>query len=161
MKITTPTGYVIELTPEEAAVLFPELLREVRPQLAGVTAAQMGEPLSERRLVRRVLRRHRVPPTQRDVYRVLYEAGDAGLDFVTLAARVGRSTEELSGVLGGLGRRVNATQGVETLPEPPGINLLFEYRENAPPGGTWGWAMRPELRAVLDELGPPWLEGEH
>jgi hypothetical protein len=65
-------------------------------------------------------------------------------------ATIDRSTEELSGVLGGLGRRVNATPGVETLPEPPGVTLLFEQKESAPPGGGWGWAMKPETRQVLE-----------
>lgn len=163
MKITTPKGYVIELTAEEAEELFPGLMRGVRRQLAGLSDpsgsfrnAAAGEPLSEGRLIRRVLKRHRIPPTQRAVYKALYEAGDEGLDFTALAVATGRTSEELSGVLGGLGRRVNATSGIETLPEPPGINLLFEYKESAPPGGSWGWAMRPALREVLEEIGLPW-----
>ena len=158
MKITTPKGYVIELSADEAEALFPGLIRGVRRQLTELGEHQPAtdEPLSEARLVRRVLRRHRIPPTQRAVYRALYEAGDDGLDFTALAATTGRSTEELSGVLGGLGRRVNATPGIDTLPEPPGVNLLFEYKEKAPPGGTWGWAMRPALRQALEDLGLPW-----
>lgn len=158
MKITTPKGYVIELTAEEAETLFPGLLRGVRRQLAGLSEASPGgdETPTGDRLVRRVLRRHRIPPTQRAVYQALYEAGEDGLDFAALAAATGRSTEELSGVLGGLGRRVNATPGVEALPETPGVNLLFEYKETAPPGGGWGWAMRPELRRALEDLGLPW-----
>ncbi len=164
MKITTPKGYVIELTAEEAEELFPGLVRGVRRQLAGLAdssggpfrGAASGEPISENRLIRRVLKRHRIPPTQRAVYKALYEAGEEGLDFTTLAATTGRTSEELSGVLGGLGRRVNATSGIDTLPEPPGINLLFEYKESAPPGGGWGWAMRPALREVLEEIGLPW-----
>ena len=158
MKITTPKGYVIELTPDEAEALFPDLVRGVRRQMAGLaehSGAADGPP-DEARLVRRLLRRHRIPPTQRAVYRALYEAGDDGLDFTALAATTGRSSEELSGVLGGLGRRVNATPGVDALPESPGVNLLFEYKETAPPGGGWGWAMRPALRQALEDLGLPW-----
>lgn len=165
MKITTPKGYVIELTAEEAETLFPGLVRGVRGQLAGLSADEIStsgeaEGVPVRRLVRRVLKRHRIPPAQRALYQALYEAGDEGLDFATLAATIGRSTEELSGVLGGLGRRVNATNGVETLPEPPGVTLLFEQKESAPPGGGWGWAMRSEVRQVLDEVGFPWLEDQ-
>ena len=159
MKITTPKGYVIELTAEEAEELFPGLMRGVRRQLAGLSAETTmaaAEPVSESRLLRRVLKRHRIAPSQRAVYKALYEAGEEGLDFVTLAATTGRSTEELSGVLGGLGRRVNATPGIESLPEPPGVNLLFDYKESAPPLGGWGWAMRPALRAVLEEVGLVW-----
>lgn len=158
MKITTPKGYVIELTADEAETLFPGLVRGVRRQLAGLsdfTPTDEDTP-AEDRLVRRVLRRHRIPPTQRAVYKALYDAGEDGLDFAALAATTGRSTEELSGVLGGLGRRVNATPGVDSLPEMPGVNLLFEYKETAPPGGTWGWAMRPALRQALEDLGLPW-----
>ncbi len=159
MKITTPKGYVIELTPEEAERLFPGLMRGVRRQLAGLSDAPPGsgdEAPTEARLIRRVLRRHRIPPTQRAVYKALYEAGEDGLDFTALAAATGRTSEELSGVLGGLGRRVNATPGVDALPETPGVNLLFEYKETAPPGGGWGWAMRPALRQALEDLGLPW-----
>ena len=156
MKITTPKGYVIELTAEEAEEMFPGLVRGIRRQLAGLAETATGEPIPEARLVRRVLKRHRIPPTQRAVYKALYEAGDEGLDFATLAATIDRSTEELSGVLGGLGRRINATPGIDTLPEPPGVNLLLEHRESAPPAGSWGWAMRPALREVLEEIGLPW-----
>ena len=155
MKITTPQGYVIELTTDEAETLFPELVRDVRRQLGGHHDERDHSP---QRLMRRVLRRHRIPPAQRALYRALYEAGDEGLDFNSLAAAVGRSTEELSGVLGGLGRRINATPGIGTLPEPPGVTLLFEQKPSAPPGGGWGWAMRPELRAALEEMGLPWEE---
>lgn len=160
MKITTPQGYIIELTPDEAREMFPHLFRDVAAQVTGVAAVAGAEPVSEPRLIRRVLRRHRVPPAQRALYRALYEAGDDGLDFATLAATIGRSTEELSGVLGGLGRRVNATHGIETLPETPGVNLLFEHKESAPPNGTWGWAMKPETRAVLEALEPSWLSDD-
>lgn len=160
MKITTPKGYVIELTPEEAETLFPGLVSGVRRQLRDLSEQASGDPVPEKRLVRRVLRRHRIPPAQQALYKALYEAGDEGLDFATLAATIGRSTEELSGVLGGLGRRINATPGIDTLPEAPGVTLLFEQKESAPPGGGWGWAMKPELRAALEEFGFPWLSGE-
>ena len=59
-------------------------------------------------------------------------------------------------MLGGLGRRVNATPGVDTLTEPPGVTLLFEQKPSAPPAGGWGWAMRPETRVALEEMGLPW-----
>jgi hypothetical protein len=54
--------------------------------------------------------------------------------------------------------RINATPGIESLPESPGVTLLFEQKESAPPGGGWGWAMKPELRLVLEEAGFPWLD---
>ena len=155
MKITTPKGYVIELTTDEAEALFPELVRDVRRQLSGHDDERDQSP---QRLMRRVLRRHRIPPAQRALYRALYEAGEEGLDFNSLATAIGRSVEELSGVLGGLGRRINATAGIGALPEPPGVTLLFEQKPSAPPGGGWGWAMRPELRAALEEMGLPWEE---
>lgn len=158
MKITTPKGYIIELTAEEAESLFPELVRDVRRQLGGMS--EEGREQSRQRLVRRVLRRHRIPPAQLALYRALYEAGDDGLDFNSLAATIDRSAEELSGVLGGLGRRINATPGIGALPEPPGVTLLFEQKESAPPSGGWGWAMRSELRAALEEMGLPWLGEE-
>ncbi len=159
MKITTPQGFIIEMTPDEARAMFPQLFQEVGQQVGGMAGggAVAAAPVPEVRLVRRVLKRHRIPPAQRALYKALYEAGDDGLDFTTLAATIGRSTEELSGVLGGLGRRVNATPGIETLPETPGVNLLFEHKDSAPPNGTWGWAMKPELRQVLGNLQPEWL----
>jgi hypothetical protein len=165
MKITTPRGYTIELTPEEAETLFPGLLRRVERQLSDVPEAGFpsqrgapggGQPVSEEFLLRRVLQRRRISRGQRALLKTLYEAGDEGLDFETLAATIGRSTEELSGVLGAFGRRVNQTAGAESLPEPPGVTLLFDYRASAPPGGRWGWAMKPELRKALEEVGVPW-----
>ncbi len=156
MKITTPDGYTIELTPREAAVLFPELVRGTRQQLAGLVD-ESAEPVTEAELIGRIIKRHRVPPGQRALYNALLEADERGLDFATLAARMGRSTEELSGVLGALGRRINATSGIETLPEPPGVSLLFDYREQAPPGNEWGWAMKPALRKALEEGDFRWV----
>ena len=154
MKITTPKGYIIELTAEEAEALFPELVRDVRRQLGG--AGEGGHELTPQRLVRRVLRRHRIPPTQRALYRALYEADDDGLDFVSLAAAVGRSVEELSGVLGGLGRRVNATPGVgapalathlnaAVTTVPPAPHLAARLRVKRPP------AVRPTAAPFMND----------
>ena len=42
MKITTPKGYVIELTTDEAEALFPELVHDLRRQL--LSLIHISEP---------------------------------------------------------------------------------------------------------------------
>ena len=104
-------------------------------------------------VIRAVLGRMPVPPAQRALYRALFQAGETGLNASDLAVAIKRTEQELAGVLGALGRRINRTPGVN--PEnPPGVDLMFEMKQQ---DGQWHYRMRDVLREVLEAEQPAWL----
>ncbi|HNS51673.1 MAG TPA: DUF262 domain-containing HNH endonuclease family protein [Anaerolineae bacterium] len=111
-----------------------------------------GAPVSDKAgdgtaLIQRVLTRTFVPRGQLLLYRALYEAGDEFVPYRELHERMGVDDNQLHGILGGLGNRINLTEGVK--PAKPGVGLLLEVRRS---GIDWGWALRPELVAVLEGM---------
>lgn len=116
---------------------------ELRPTQAGVSDYQQ------------VLLRRSVPYGQRQLYKALYDAGTEGLTTESLIAIMGRrDNADLAGVLGALGRRINATPGYGQTAKP-GIGMLitWERAENS----QWRYFLRPQFRAILQEQNPPWL----
>jgi hypothetical protein len=112
-----------------------------------------------REVIRRIIERMpSIPQGQKDLYKALYQAGDHGLSISQMAAAMGRTKDQVYGVLGALGRRVNNTPGVEG---KPGITFLLRFVQDAgaETGEDWGWAMRPELRQVLKEDNYIWARG--
>ena len=100
----------------------------------------------EQELMKRVLTRLDVPAGQRDLFKALYAAGDAGLSAGELSRAIGRTPSELAGVLGALGHRVQRTEGVPP-GKPLGILLLVEIREQ---DKEWRYWLRPAFRKVLE-----------
>lgn len=86
------------------------------------------------------------------LFRVLYEAGNKGLNYDDIAQQMGRTNSQLSGVLGALGRRINNTTGVEG---KPGIIYLLEIVSDA---DGWGWRMRYELKQVIKNSNYSWAK---
>ncbi|MBK8129254.1 MAG: hypothetical protein IPK53_10170 [bacterium] len=89
------------------------------------------------------------------MYKALYDAGTEGLTTESLIAIMGRrDNADLAGVLGALGRRINATPGYGQIAKP-GIGMLitWERAENS----QWRYFLRPQFRAILQEQNPPWL----
>jgi hypothetical protein len=139
-------------TPEEfpsVAQLFANLGSD------GGSAAQPADGSPEQpngsnaEVIRRVLTRMQIPNGQIALYKALANADDGRLSASALAAAMGRTEQELSGVLGALGRRINGTEGVDQTTHP-GIGLFLGYtREN----GEWHYRLRPEVRDVLEREG--------
>ena len=67
-----------------------------------------------------------------------------------LASAMNRSEDELHGVMGALGRRINRTAGIEQVHPQGGTSTLLELRSV---DGEDRYVMRPALRQVLEELG--------
>jgi len=162
MKITTPAGYIVEGSPQELQGLVRELLGDSKAEIGEIKLINRNDDSNDAssenmaQLIRNVIERDpKLPRGQKDLYNALFSAGDKGLDYGTLAARIGRSVEQLNGVLGALGRRINSTSGIEG---KPGVGLLFSLREKAPPKNSWGWAMKPEVRSLLAEQKYSWLK---
>lgn len=100
--------------------------------------------------VRHLLTRRRIPHGQLALFKALYAAGDQGLSKADLAAAMNRSEDELHGVMGALGRRINRTAGIEQVYPQGGTGTLLELRTI---DGEPRYVMRPALRQVLEELG--------
>lgn len=124
----------------------------------GVTSVTVEQIGPDDKTIRRIIERNpSIPFGQKDLYRVLYQAGDTGLEYEAIAeAMHNRTTAQLSGVLGALGRRINATAGVEG---KPGINYLLEIvRGFDDDPSAWGWRMRPETRQVIKNSNYSWAK---
>ena len=100
----------------------------------------------ERELMKRVLTRLPVPRGQRDLFKALYAAGDAGLSYGELSRAIGRKPSELAGVLGAMGHRVQGTEGMPP-GKPLGIGLLLDVRQQEK---EWHYWLRPAFRELLE-----------
>jgi ribosomal protein L29 len=77
--------------------------------------------------------------------KALYDAGDEGLPMSGLSEALNRSRDQVAGVLGALGRRINGTPGLEG---KGGILVVLDISEAK--GGEWHYRMRPCLRQALE-----------
>jgi predicted transcriptional regulator len=101
-----------------------------------------------------LLTRRRLPAGQRDLYKALYEAGESGLtreELVTVMGR--RDLQDLGGVLGALGTRVNYTPGYGQTYKP-GTDMVIEKHKTMDGEKL---VMMPGLREALERLDPEWL----
>ncbi len=85
---------------------------------------------------------------QRQLYNTLYAASGGGMKNVDLLTELKITRQQLAGVLGALGRRVNNTKG---LANKGGIGLVFEIKMTN--DGNRLYIMRPILRKALEEEG--------
>jgi len=96
--------------------------------------------------IRFMLKRRRIPQGQMDLYNALYNAKENELESKELANVIARTPQQLSGLLGALGNRINKTEGLE---DKGGISIILEITENS--NGNWCYKMRPILREALEE----------
>jgi CBS domain-containing protein len=116
-------------------------------------AAGPDEPAHDDYL--RVLTHIPVPRGQQQLYKALYDAGDEGLTHDELVEAMGRrDLQDLSGVLGALGRRISGVPGYGQA-RRPGVEMVIA-RETAA-DGPQRLRLVPEMRAALEELDPGWL----
>ena len=114
-----------------------QLLSELNPKTRGEVEVDD---------IRRMLIRAPIQPNQRMLFKVLYGAGKEGMDYDGLATAIGLSRKQLSGVVGGLGRRINQTKGLEN---KGGASLVFDIKMTSE-GKLW-YCMRTILRKALEE----------
>ncbi|HKY54635.1 MAG TPA: DUF4145 domain-containing protein [Anaerolineales bacterium] len=90
-----------------------------------------------------------IPTGQKELYKIMYSAYPNALTLSEMAQKMQRTEQQIYGVLGALGRRVNNTDGIKGT---PGVNYVFEFVSNvhSNENQTWGWKMRPELKKVLE-----------
>lgn len=97
--------------------------------------------------IRLILTREFIPRGQLALYKVLYEAGEQGVPYGELHHRMQVAQEQIRGILGALGRRINYTKGFKA--QKPGIGALMDWKRVA---GKWHYFIRPELKAAIDTL---------
>ena len=104
----------------------------------------------------RVLTHIPVPRGQQQLYKALYDADDEGLTHRELAEAMGRQDlQELSGVLGALGRRICRIPGYGEA-RRPGVPMVISYERL--PDGQYRMRLVPGMREALEELDPAWLQ---
>jgi hypothetical protein len=95
--------------------------------------------------IRRMLRRIPIPNGQRELYSLLYQAGNAGLTNTELSTKMNRSYLQLAGVLGALGNRINGTEGLQN---KGGILVILDITQLD--NGEWRYKMKPVLCKALE-----------
>jgi hypothetical protein len=99
------------------------------------------------KLMQSVIARTFIPLGQVLLYKALYEAGEEGVRRGELHEKMDLARDQISGVLGGLGRRVNYTSAVGA--EKPGSELLIRWGRV---GGKMRYFLRPEAREAIEAL---------
>lgn len=140
--IRNPPMHKIVDYPESMAQQFLRLIDALMILLDH--AAMAGEITVDD--IRFMLRRKHIRSNQLTLYRILYNAGDAGVEARKLAEAMKLTPQQLSGVLGSLGSRINNTEGLE---DKGAILIVFDIREVN--DGEWLYSMRPILRKALEE----------
>lgn len=107
------------------------------------------EMADERDLIRYVLTRIPLHSGQLKLFAVLRDAGDNGTTNVAICERTSWTPHELAGVLGALGKRINASIVAEA-GEKPGISLLFGWERLA--DGAWRYWLQRPFRELLQEM---------
>jgi hypothetical protein len=122
------------------------LLRLIDSLLRLLAEAPAGRP-EDIRLedVRRMLKRIPIPEAQRLMYQALYKAGEKGLTGSELSVELNRSRAQMAGVIGALGLRINATEGLEN---KGGVTTVFEFSRLS--SGDYRYKMKPILRKALE-----------
>lgn len=142
-------GVIYEGSPDELREFFPDLAKTRLPDVRQ-TQRVANQSASVKEFMRRVLRRLPIPDGQIALYQALYHA-PSGLSYSALAESMQRAENELAGVLGALGRRVNNTEGSTG---DLGITVLFDIERDSE---RWHYQMKDDLRRVLEEENFDWL----
>jgi hypothetical protein len=117
------------------------------PASPGGDQPPVADPGARLAVMRLALTRLAPSNGQRQLYRALYDAGEAGLAWSELYNATGRTYREMMGVIGTLGRRVNQTEGAKALGNPgSGLFIKFSRRN-----GYWHYAIHPQFKQLLDD----------
>lgn len=154
MKVTTVT---FEGTPEEyreylvATAAVTNITATTNTTTGRSDAFADVSPVDVQEFMRRVINRMPLPDRQIALFRTLYDADGQQLTKSELEARMGRTPQELSGVLGALGRRIRGTPGSKQVTHQIGVAVPIEvFLEISQINGKWCYTLRPELRQLLE-----------
>jgi hypothetical protein len=142
--IRNPPMHKIIDYPESMAQQFLRLIDALMTLLDH--AAMAGELTVDD--IRAMLKRRPLKSNHISLFKALYKAGVSGMESRKLAEAMKITPQQLSGVLGALGSRINNTEGLE---DKGATLIVFDIRELN--NGEWLYIMRPILQKALEEEG--------
>lgn len=98
--------------------------------------------------IRAMLKRRPLRANHITLFKTLYNAGGSGMETKKLAEAMKITSQQLRGVLGALGSRINNTEGLE---DKGATLIIFDIQELG--NGDWLYVMRPILKRALEEEG--------
>ena len=128
-----------------------KLLKNRIPLADEVLAVVPEKPTSED--YHRLLTHCPVMRGHQQLFKAFYDAGDQWVTTEDLFEAMGRTWEDIRGILGALGKRVNQTPGYGQA-KKPGIKMLLSVKTV---GGSRHYRLLPEMRAAPQALNPDWL----
>jgi hypothetical protein len=144
MFIRNPPMHKIIDYPESMALQFLRLIDALMILLDH--AAMAGEVTVDD--IRYMLRQKPIRSNHLTLFRLLSKAGTGGIEAKKLAEAMKMTPQQLSGVLGSLGNRINHTEGLE---DKGAILIVFDITETN--NGEWLYIIRPILQKALEEEG--------
>jgi hypothetical protein len=139
--------------PETRLEQFVNVMDWIVDEIEQAAAGGPSEPAHEDYVL--VLTHIPVPRGQQQLYKALYDAGDQGLTHEELVAAMGRrDLQDLSGVLGALGRRISGIPGYGEA-KRPGVEMVISYEQLS--DGQQRLHLVSAMRRALEELDPDWL----
>jgi hypothetical protein len=142
--IRNPPMHKIIDYPESMAQQFLRLIDALMMLLDH--AAMSGEVTLDD--IRAMLKRRPLRANHVALFRILYKSGSNGIEARKLAEAMKLTSQQMNGVLGALGVRINSTEGLE---DKGGILIILEIKEIN--DGEWSYTMRPILQKALEEEG--------
>jgi hypothetical protein len=142
--IRNPPMHKIIDYPESMAQQFLRLIDALMMLLDH--AAMAGEITVDD--IRAMLKRRPLKLKHIALFKALHKAGAAGMETKRLAEVMKITPQQLNGVLGALGSRINNTEGLE---DKGATLIIFDIRELN--SGEWLYTMRPILQKALEEEG--------
>lgn len=140
--IRNPPMHKIIDYPESMAQQFLRLIDALMMLLDH--AAMAGEITIDD--IRFMLKRKPIRSNHLALFHILSKAGSSGVEAKKLAEAMKLTQQQLSGVLGSLGSRINHTEGLE---DKGAILLVFDITEKS--NGEWLYTIRPILQKALEE----------
>lgn len=142
--IRNPPMHKIIDYPEIMALQFLRLIDSLLILLD--RAAMAGEITVDD--IRFMLRQKPIRSNHLSLFRILYRAGGSGIEGKKLAEAMKLTPQQLSGVLGSLGNRINHTDGLE---DKGAILIAVDITETS--DGEWIYTIRPTLQKALEAEG--------
>jgi hypothetical protein len=147
VKVTTPKSLIFEMSKQEFEKQFKTLYQQIFEELSDNNS---GEDMLFG-LFKLVLERRPLGENPEKLIRKLYLSKNR-VSMPELAKELNLTSQQISGVLGALGRRINNTQGIDT---ENGIGFLFDIRNDK---GIWHYTLTDEFRKFLDDSNYDWLK---
>ena len=148
MKVTQFEG-----TSEEfqvvASHLFPKSTADEEEVVAteGAKEAPATESIQPQEAIRAMLTRIPIPAGQRALYEALSEGR---ISYDELLERTGRARPQMAGLLGALGRRINATKEVKQAGLPGNVEAVLNYERI---GGKRHMSLTADAKEALEAEG--------